>query len=74
MNIVHVYVDSFKDSIKNAIDKEYKSENEKYLEVCAHYSNIMAALSDHYNKYSLVELLPITNIFKEYQTKYFSDK
>lgn len=73
MCIVNVYVESLNQRIEQISKKIYKDEHEKYLEVCTNYANIISVLSKIHAQLTLDDLLPITNIFSNYQTNYFGE-
>lgn len=71
MDIVGCYINSLNEQIEYIESKDYKDESEKYMEVCSQYAYIVSGLSEQSGDLTLKDLLPITNVFKEYQQNYF---
>ncbi|MBP0725556.1 hypothetical protein J5Y03_10185 [Bacillus sp. RG28] len=71
MEFVQTMTEYFNKQIKNIDQKFNLSKSNKYDEVCISYAILISSVSKYRKDINLKDLLPITNIFHDYQRNYF---
>lgn len=70
MKLVQVHLENLSRKIEEVKSRDWQSEEQKYLEVCAAYATMMTLFTKHSDRYTLQDLKPLADMFDKYQDEY----